>query len=1154
MRSTKNKAFRAIFLIFLLTNGMVAQSDMGDLNIVSITIDDLNAYATIKSQYPGTIHTPNIDRLANQGVAFVNAFAPVALCNPSRSAVLSGQYPADTGIHDNSKTWYDSLDAARTLPAVLKSAGYYTSIIGKVFHTNVNKAPAEISNTVADEVTWNVRGWNGNAVDNPFRTGVLGIPEENHGDFINAEAAADFITNHDGQDPFALFVGFYKPHLDWVVPQEYYDLYPIEDIEFPYFLTDDLEDVPDYMKRRVNDYFHEDILEYGFWKQALQGYFASISFADAMLGKVLDAIDASGRASDTVILLWSDHGYHLGDKDSWHKFTLWDEAGRAPLIIAVPDSANTGERVEQVVELVDIYPTVLDILEVPFNHNVAGGSLTPFLRDPQRQTNGTAVTNVYGSVSLRTNEYRYTRYEDGSEELYNVATDPNQYVNLADNASFAAVKADLLETMQTHPALQHSVLGTTGDLIGGANERNFIVAGANVSEATGGSLDDTYFVSGTTTQINELQDGGNDTVYVTSSYTLPENVENLILKLNYGYNKILVGNDDANYIHGTSVIHGQGGDDTLLLRRMAGTVDGGAGNDVIHGSQRADHLIGGPGNDRIDAHSGDDTFVAGLGSDYLNGSNGFDIVDYSGIPGPVNIDLTLRQTDLGDGNFDQLISIEAAIGTASNDSFIGNAVNNTFWVGGGADTVVGGAGIDTVVLPLTSSELLLLGYEIDGFSITFFYQKDGTEHSVSVTDIEKFLLEDGQYLTKMEMLALARENMIGQVGQLTYDFDGDGSMDLLFEHNSNNALSVVDGVGSGFQIGFTPPISFDVIPTPDLNGDTSSDLLFRRPDGFIFSRNGHTGEVIGEYGIRNGHELIGIADFDNDGGSDLLFWRESDRALFVIDGNGGYQTSLGINDVADVYVPGDLNGNGTADVLMRYRDGRLFSREGASSRVITGYGNRADLDLLGAADFDGDGDLDLLFQKRSNAATFAIDGASGDFQVGFGPQPNADINFGGDLNGNGSSDLIIREASGIIHARDGSTGRKMVSYGNRAGQDLLAVADFDGDNGQDLLFRSSEDDRVFVVNGEGGFQLALGIQSGVDLHVVGDINGNGTADVLYAWQNGNTFSRDGERLQLIRHYGNRTGQTLINGVYDQYRVLNPEGVWTPPVAIDMFSW
>ncbi|MEW8278098.1 MAG: sulfatase-like hydrolase/transferase [Candidatus Thiodiazotropha sp.] len=1149
------KTTRVLFFIFMLTGGTTALSGEGNLNFVSISIDDLNAFATLKSLYPGTLHTPNIDRLANQGVAFVNAFAPVALCNPSRASVLSGQYPATTGVHDNSTHWYDALDAAATLPAVLKSSGYYTSVIGKVFHTNIEAAPTTISSIIADEATWNIGGWNGNVTDNPFRVGPLAMPVEDHGDFINAEAAVDFISNYDGGDPFALFVGFYKPHMDWVVPQEYFDMYPVEDIEFPIHMTDDLDDIPDFMERIVTDFFHNEILSHDFWKQALQGYFASISFADAMLGKVLDALDANGHTADTVILLWSDHGYHLGDKENWHKFTLWDEAGRAPLIIATPNAVNTGARVEQVVELVDIYPTVLDILGITSSNSLAGSSLIPFMQNPQRQTNESAVTSMYGSVSLRTNEYRYTRYEDGSEELYDVRSDPHQHVNLAYDTTFATTKAALIEELHTHPAVNKSIFGTAGSIVGNTDETNIIVAGPYVSDVTGGSLDDTYFISDSTLPINEMPDGGIDTVFATSSFVLPDNIENLSLKTSYGQNHTLTGNDGANFIHGSNAIHGRAGNDILALRfRTPGIVDGGAGNDILHGSNGADTLVGGPGDDTVYAHSGDDIIIGGLGSDFLNGQNGIDIVDYSNIPGPVRINLAARQAHLSDGIIDQLTSIEGAVGTQSSDLFIGNAADNTFWIGGGDDLVAGGGGIDTVALPLLSNELILSGYVTDGSTTTLFYQVDEVDNSVRFTGIEGFIFEDGQHLSLAEMTALADGNMVGQGEQLLFDFDGDDSADLLFQHIATNAVMAIDGDGTGNQVDFNPVTGIDVIPTLDLNGDGSSDLLYRRPDGMIYTRNGAAGEIISGYGNRSGQTLIGIADFDNDGGNDLLFRRDNDNALFIIDGNGGFQTGLGINDVADVYVPGDLNGNGTADVLLRDRDGGIFSREGASGAVITGYGDRSGQVLLGATDFDGDGDLDLIFKRLTDESVFVIDGAGSGFQLGFGPRPNTEITLGGDLNGNGSFDLIIRDSSGNMQARDGVTGGKITSYGDRTGQDLLAIADFDGDNGQDLLFRSTEDDRVFVINGDGGFQLGLGTQIDVDIHVLGDLNGNGTADILYVRQDGTSFSRDGENLLTIANYGDRTGQQLINTAYDQYRALVPEGVWTPPISADMFSW
>lgn len=328
------------------------------LNFVSISLDDLNAFVFLKTLYGGTLQTPNIDRLMAMGTTFENGYSQVAICNASRTSVLTGQNPGLTGVHANTELWYDFVDPASTFPAWLKSAGYDTGVVGKVFH--YLGMPEEVASVVADYTF--ASGENRFLGGGLFDAQPMEGPIESHSDHINVESAIDRI-NQAGDDPFAMFVGISKPHLGWVVPQEFFDLYPLDQIDLPYFIEGDLSDVPAFMQDRVLDHVHDAVLDAGFWKSALQGYFASISFADAMVGKLLDSLEANGQIDNTVIALWTDHGYHLGDKDNWHKFTLWEEAARAPFIIAMPGQDDNGQRVEQPVELVDIMPTILDILD-----------------------------------------------------------------------------------------------------------------------------------------------------------------------------------------------------------------------------------------------------------------------------------------------------------------------------------------------------------------------------------------------------------------------------------------------------------------------------------------------------------------------------------------------------------------------------------------------------------------------------------------------------------------------------------------------------------------------------------------------------------------------------------------------------------------------
>ncbi len=377
-------------------------------NFLSISIDDLIALKSIKNTFgDDVLHTPNLDRLADMGVSFENAFAQVALCNPSRASILSSQRPEKTGIHANLAVWYESIDPAETLPVLLAENGYETSVLGKVYHGYVGtlKTVPGLENVglFADKT-----GWNGS--EHPFRSGVLSIAEEEHGDYINTSAAIDRIEAWGDSGNNAVFLGLYRPHKDWTVPQFYFDLYPLDEITLPLHAADDRQDLPAYVQSLLSDWIHEDILEADVWKPEVQAYFASISFADAQIGRVLDALEQGGHLADTTIMLWSDHGYHLGDKEKWHKFTLWEEAARAPLMIYDPEATVAGVKIKTPVELLDILPTAVDLLGVTPSWETQGKSLTDMLDGSTPDAAGQAITTWYGSASLRTNDYRYIRY------------------------------------------------------------------------------------------------------------------------------------------------------------------------------------------------------------------------------------------------------------------------------------------------------------------------------------------------------------------------------------------------------------------------------------------------------------------------------------------------------------------------------------------------------------------------------------------------------------------------------------------------------------------------------------------------------------------------------------------------------------------------
>ncbi len=251
-------------------------------------------------------------------------------------------------------------------------------------------------------------------------------------------------SEHDR--PFFLACGIFRPHLPWYVPQKYFDLYPVDKIELPIVRGDDLDDVPAegraLSEQRRGEF--DTIKAADRWKHAVQAYLASISFADAQVGRLLSAVKASGQSERTIVVLWSDHGWHLGEKNHWHKMTLWEEATRVPLIFVAPGVTAPGGRCSSPASLIDLFPTLNKLCGLPALEDLDGESLVPLLRDPDAQRAAPAIIEYKpGQCAVRMTHHRYIRYSDGSEELYDHRVDPNEWTNLADDPSSEKVKTRL---------------------------------------------------------------------------------------------------------------------------------------------------------------------------------------------------------------------------------------------------------------------------------------------------------------------------------------------------------------------------------------------------------------------------------------------------------------------------------------------------------------------------------------------------------------------------------------------------------------------------------------------------------------------------------------------------------------------------------------
>ncbi len=408
-------------------------------NVLFLAIDDLNDWIGVLGGHPQAL-TPNIDRLARRGVTFRRAFCQAPSCNPSRASVMTGIRPSTSGCYQNNDIWRDAMPNAVTVSKHFMLHGYQTLGGGKIFHGPQNEARSW-------EYYYNPPGFLA-----PEKTPVNGL-ESGHFDWSAVEAedeetadtmladwAGDYLRK-ERTKPFFLAVGFYRPHLPWYAPEKYFEKFPEAKTLLPTVLENDLDDTPRSARRSLAD--HDKVTSTGQWKKAVAAYLACIHYADANVGRVLKALDEGPHADNTIIVLWTDHGWHLGEKQQWRKFTLWEESLRVPIIFAGAGVESENRFCDRTVELLDIYPTLVDLAELPERPELEGRSLRLLLDDPEAQWDKPAISsNGPDKISVRTERWRYSRFPDG-EELYDHDKDPREWENLAGRAELAETKREL---------------------------------------------------------------------------------------------------------------------------------------------------------------------------------------------------------------------------------------------------------------------------------------------------------------------------------------------------------------------------------------------------------------------------------------------------------------------------------------------------------------------------------------------------------------------------------------------------------------------------------------------------------------------------------------------------------------------------------------
>ena len=460
-----------LFALFLAACSLVqvarAQSPGAEErpSVLFLNIDDWNDWNSVLKGHPQAI-TPNLERFAARSLTFTRAICSSPVCFPSRTSLFSGLHPSRTGAKSNpngGKPWRSYVPDALTLPKHLNAQGWTTVGIGKNFHNGDkaefdryaarNKEPKPIPKTYRN-------------INSSGRWGVAAVPTTEMPDYVSVSKGIEALNSNP--DSLFLSLGIYRPHVPWVVPQEYFDRHPLETLLMPEHREDDLDDLPERFKTMAHNEakfgpgYHDKLEAKGYDREKVQAYLACVSFADEQVGRILDAWYASPHAENGYVILWSDHGYQLSEKEGWSKMKPWYDSSRVNLMIAGPGLAK-GVFCDKAVSLLDLYPTLVELLDLPAPvQPLDGNSLVPLLRNPQADWDqpvlmSSEADGIRYDVVL-SNDYRMTRFATGETELYHLDSDPHEFTNLADGSECEKVIAEL----SRHLSIQHPKPGKDG--------------------------------------------------------------------------------------------------------------------------------------------------------------------------------------------------------------------------------------------------------------------------------------------------------------------------------------------------------------------------------------------------------------------------------------------------------------------------------------------------------------------------------------------------------------------------------------------------------------------------------------------------------------------------------------------------------------------
>ncbi|VGO18552.1 sulfatase [Pontiella sulfatireligans] len=424
-------------------------------NVLMIVVDDLNDWVATHGGHAQSL-TPNLDRLARRGMKFMNAHCTAPICNPSRSSFNTGKYPFNIGIYDNEIKDKKLFSERPSISRHFLNNNYYTVGSGKIRHVfaftqenwDVNyKSKISGAPSAKEDIALGLKR---------FKWGPCDQPDEEFGDHLNVDFINSQYANIPEGKPFFFACGIYRPHTPLYVPRRFFDQYPLEDVQLPvvephpmdglsipakafaWNFYDWLDPTPTYERSDFNII----VDKHQQWDTVTQAYLACVAWTDYQVGRLLDQLDASPYTDNTIIVLFSDHGWHLGEKQSFRKATLWEESTRVPFIVSVPGFVTAGAETKEPASLIDLFPTLIDLCGLPSIDDLDGTSMRPVLENPLSTVDRPAITTMgRGNHAVRSRDYRYIQYYEGSEEFYDHTQDPKEWTNLINNPEYSEIIA-----------------------------------------------------------------------------------------------------------------------------------------------------------------------------------------------------------------------------------------------------------------------------------------------------------------------------------------------------------------------------------------------------------------------------------------------------------------------------------------------------------------------------------------------------------------------------------------------------------------------------------------------------------------------------------------------------------------------------------------